>query len=125
MVLLIQINLLSVDIVMAVFLTNWLITQTTRFNAVVTGAGVVELVYALGQVDMPIFIYSLFGGYPWEMPQKYFNESPISYLRQVRTLTHMMTGEKDMNVDISHSKLLERGLHYLGVFPYHQNNRNI
>jgi dipeptidyl aminopeptidase/acylaminoacyl peptidase len=49
------------------------------------------------------------------MTQKYLNESPISYLHQVRTPTHIITGEKDTNVDISHSKLLERGLHYLGI----------
>ncbi|CAF4377331.1 unnamed protein product [Rotaria magnacalcarata] len=114
------------------FLTNWLITQTTRFNAALSGAGAVEYVSAWGTVDISTFIPSLFGGYPWEVPQNYLNESPIYHLSQVRTPTHIITGEKDVQVDSSQSFILERGLHYLGipvqllVFPNegHELNKN-
>ncbi|CAF3450640.1 unnamed protein product [Rotaria socialis] len=114
------------------FLTNWLITQTTRFNAALSGAGAVEYVSAWGTVDTSTFIPSLFGGYPWDVPQNYQNESPIYHLSQVRTPTHIITGEKDVQVDSSQSFILERGLHYLGipvqllVFPNegHELNKN-
>jgi dipeptidyl aminopeptidase/acylaminoacyl peptidase len=97
------------------FLTNWLITQTTRFNAALSGAGAVEYVSAWGTIDMSTFIPSLFGGYPWEVPQNYQSESPIYHLSRVRTPTHIITGEKDVQVDKSQSFMLERGLHYLGI----------
>ena len=97
------------------FLTNWLITQTTRFHAALSGAGAVEYVSAWGMIDISTFIPSLFGGYPWEVPQKYQSESPIYHLSRVRTPTHIITGEKDAQVDNSQSFILERGLHHLGV----------
>ncbi|CAF3877373.1 unnamed protein product [Rotaria sp. Silwood1] len=97
------------------FLTNWLITQTTRFNAALSGAGAVEYVSAWGTTDISTFIPSLFGGYPWEVPQNYQSESPIYHLSRVRTPTHIITGEKDVQVDSSQSFILERGLHYLGI----------
>ncbi|CAF1076439.1 unnamed protein product [Didymodactylos carnosus] len=97
------------------FLTNWLITQTTRFNAALSGAGAVEYVSAWGTVDTSTFIPYLFGGYPWEVPQNYLSESPIYHLSRARTPTHIITGEKDVQVDNSQSFILERGLHHLGI----------
>ncbi|CAF3771208.1 unnamed protein product [Rotaria sordida] len=97
------------------FLTNWLITQTTRFNAALSGAGAVEHTSSWGTIYMPTFIHSLLGGYPWEVPQNYLYESPIYHLSRVRTPTHIITGEKDESTKPSQSFMLERGLHYLGI----------
>ena len=97
------------------FLTNWLITQTTRFTAALSGAGAVEYVSAWGNVGGSVLIPSLFEGYPWETPTNYQAGSPIYRLSQVRTPTHIVTGEKDTQIDISQSFMLERGLHYLKV----------
>jgi len=75
----------------------------------------VEYVSSCGTVDIPAFTNSLFGGHPWEVPQNYQSESPIYHLSRVRTPTHIVTGEKDVQVDKSQSFMLERGLHYLGI----------
>ena len=97
------------------FLTNWLITQTTRFNAALSGAGAVEYVSAWGTRDASAFVNSLMGGHPWEVPQSYQSESPIYHLSRVRTPTHIITGEKDTQSEPSQSLMLERGLHYRGI----------
>ena len=48
------------------YLTNWLITQTTRFKAAVAGAGDAQFVVNWGNNKFPLpYAYSL-GGLPWE-----------------------------------------------------------
>ncbi|CAF3349062.1 unnamed protein product, partial [Rotaria sp. Silwood2] len=97
------------------FLTNWLITQTRRFNAALSGAGVVDYASAWGMMDLPVPLSYLFGGFPWEAPNIYQNEAPIYQLDRIHTPTHIITGENDNRVPTSQSYILERGLHYLGI----------
>ncbi|CAF1220577.1 unnamed protein product [Rotaria sp. Silwood1] len=97
------------------FLTNWLITQTTRFNAALSGAGGIEHVSGWGTMDLPLLRSYLHGGFPWEVPQVYQTESPIYYMNKVRTPTHIVVGENDVRVDADQSFILERSLHYLGI----------
>ncbi|UJR16624.1 hypothetical protein I4U23_003524 [Adineta vaga] len=97
------------------FLTNWLITQTTRFNAALSGAGAVEQVSYWGMTDLPVIFDDIFGGFPWVTPQTYQTESAIYQLHKIRTPTHIVSGNNDVRVPVSQSRILERGLHYLGV----------
>lgn len=97
------------------FLTNWLITQTTRFNAALSGAGEAEHTSSWGTIHMPILVTRLLGGHPWEAIENYINESPIYHLSRVRTPTHIVTGENDESVKPGQSLTFERGLQYLGV----------
>ncbi|CAF1067065.1 unnamed protein product [Adineta steineri] len=97
------------------FLTNWLITQTTRFNAAVSGAGPAEHVSLWGSMDMPAYIASYIGGYPWEIPETYYNESIMFKLGSVQTPIHIVSGANDLRVPPTESLMLERGLHYIGV----------
>ncbi|CAF2956833.1 unnamed protein product [Rotaria sp. Silwood2] len=97
------------------FLTNWLITQTTRFHAALSGAGCIEFVSCWGTMDVPVLIDDLYGGFPWEVPDIYQNESPIYQLNNIRTPTHIITGENDVRVPVDQSFILERGLNYLNI----------
>jgi dipeptidyl aminopeptidase/acylaminoacyl peptidase len=97
------------------FLTNWLITQTKRFNAALSGAGSIDYVSTWGAMDMPIFIAYLFGGYPWEVPHIYQNEAPIYQFDRVRTPTLITTGGNDLLVPTSQNYIMERGLYYRGI----------
>lgn len=97
------------------FLTNWLITQTTRFNAALSGSGSVDHTSSWGTMDLPVLFHHLFGNMPWNLPHIYQTESPIYQLSKVRTPTLIVTGEKDVRVDPAQSYILERGLYYLGV----------
>ncbi|CAF3614861.1 unnamed protein product, partial [Rotaria sp. Silwood1] len=97
------------------FLTNWLITQIRRFNAALSGAGVVDYASARGMMDMSVPLSYLFGGFPWEVSNIYQNEAPIYQLDRIHTPTHIITGQNDNRVPTSQSYILERGLHYLGI----------
>jgi dipeptidyl aminopeptidase/acylaminoacyl peptidase len=97
------------------FLTNWLITQTRRFNAALSGAGVVDHTSMWGTTDIPVPLSYLLGGFPWEIPHIYQNEAPIYQLDRVRTPTYITTGENDIRVPTSQSYILERGLHHLNI----------
>jgi dipeptidyl aminopeptidase/acylaminoacyl peptidase len=97
------------------YLTNWLITQTTRFKAAVTGAGDVELVAGWGNNDGPfMFAYSL-GGVPWEAESNYNAQAPIWQIGKVTTPTHIVTGAEDFRVFFGEAFLLERALTARGI----------
>ena len=96
-------------------LTNWLITQTKRFNAALSGAGIIDNLSAWGTMDVPMLLSAVFGGYPWDIPHIYQSESPIYQLDRVRTPTLITTGENDVRVPASQSYIMERGLYYRGV----------
>ncbi|CAF4879076.1 unnamed protein product [Rotaria sp. Silwood1] len=97
------------------YLTNWLITQTTRFNAALSGAGAIEHVIDWGTNDMPTSNAYFLGGYPWQIPTHYQEEAAIFQLNNVKTPTHIVTGEIDVRVPVAESYLLERSLRVLGI----------
>jgi acylaminoacyl-peptidase len=97
------------------FLTNWLITQTTRFKAAMTGAGAVEYVANWGNDDTGFDDIYFLGGFPWEMPRSYQDEAPIYQMNKVRTPTLIVLPENDERVAAADGYLLDRALHALGV----------
>ena len=97
------------------YLTNWLITQTTRFKAAVTGAGGVENVADWGNDDSTVDDSYVLGGKPWEEPNRYDNEAAIFQITKVRTPTHMVAGGDDIRVPTLESYLLDRALHELNI----------
>ncbi len=97
------------------YMTNWLITQTTRFKAAVTGAGGVENVADWGNDDSTFDDAYFFGGRPWDKPDRYNSEAAIFQINKVRTPTHMVAGEDDIRVPVLESYLLDRALHELNI----------
>jgi dipeptidyl aminopeptidase/acylaminoacyl peptidase len=97
------------------YMTNWLITQTDRFKAAVTGAGAVEHVANWGNDDTTFDDAYFLGGLPWETPDRYRSEAAIYQINKVRTPTHMVAGADDIRVSVGEDYLLDRALHELGV----------
>ncbi len=97
------------------YMTNWLITQTARFKAAVTGAGAVEHVANWGNDDTTFDDAYFLGGLPWETPDRYRSEGAIYQLDKVRTPTHMVAGADDIRVAVLEDYLLDRALHELNV----------
>ena len=97
------------------YMTNWLITQTTRFKAAVTGAGAVEHVGNWGNDDTTMDDAYFLGGRPWEAPQHYHDEAAIFQINKVRTPTHMVAGADDIRVAVLEDYLLEHALYSLGI----------
>ena len=97
------------------YMTNWLITQSTRWKAAVTGAGAVEHVGNWGNDDTTYDdAYSL-GGRPWEAQQRYHDEAAIFQINKVTTPTHLVAGADDIRVAVLEDYLLEHALYSLGI----------
>ncbi|HEV2489359.1 MAG TPA: prolyl oligopeptidase family serine peptidase [Candidatus Acidoferrales bacterium] len=97
------------------YMTNWLITQTTRFRAAVTGAGAVEHVANWGNDDTTFDDAYFLGGLPWETEANYNAEAAIWQIGKVKTPTHIVAGADDIRVYVGEDYLLERALHTMGV----------
>jgi dipeptidyl aminopeptidase/acylaminoacyl peptidase len=97
------------------YMTNWLITQTARFKAAVTGAGAVEHIGNWGNDDTTYDDAYFLGGRPWEAQQRYHDEAAIFQIDKVKTPTHMVAGADDIRVAVLEDYLLEHALYSLGI----------
>ena len=71
------------------FLTDWIITQTTRFSAAIAGAGISNWISDYGTADIPRTKESEFYGPPWEPKSRdlLVKSSPITHVANVTTPT--------------------------------------
>jgi len=97
------------------YMTNWLITQTTRFKAAMTGAGAVEHAANWGNDDLTYDDAFYLGGRPWEAESMYNQEAALWQINKVTTPTHIVGGSQDIRVSILEQYLLEHALRSLGV----------
>jgi dipeptidyl aminopeptidase/acylaminoacyl peptidase len=95
-------------------LTNYIIGQTQRFKAAVSGAGSGLYVASYGH-DMYRYWYESELGVPWENREMYERLSPFNYIHQATTPTLFMGGEKDWNVPIQGSEQLYQVMKRMGV----------
>jgi dipeptidyl aminopeptidase/acylaminoacyl peptidase len=98
------------------FLTNCLITKTTRFKAASTGAGIMDAVTEWGTNDEPAYTIIFKTGLPWKRPDVYRRVSPVFGLENVRTPTLIHVGASDERCPPGNSRMLYRALkEYLHV----------
>jgi dipeptidyl aminopeptidase/acylaminoacyl peptidase len=97
------------------YMTNWLITQTTRFKAAVTGAGAVEHAANWGNDDLTFDDAFYLGGTPWQAQSNYNSEAALFQFDKVKTPTHVVGGADDVRVAVAEDYLLERALNAVGV----------
>jgi dipeptidyl aminopeptidase/acylaminoacyl peptidase len=94
------------------FLTDWTITQTNRFIAAVSGAGISNWVSDYGTADIPRTKESEFYGTAWnpEASERMRALSPITHALNVKTPTLFVHGEADMRVPIEQAEQMYRAL---------------
>ena len=92
------------------YLTNCLISTTTRFKAAISGAGIVDAVMEFGANDEPAYSIALKQGFPWSRPENYHRASPTYRLDKVRTPTLIHVGGNDERCPPGHSRMLYRAL---------------
>ncbi|MGH7713748.1 MAG: S9 family peptidase [Gemmatimonadaceae bacterium] len=88
------------------FLTNWVITQTPRFAAAISGAGISNWISDYATSDIPRTKESEFYGAPWEPEGRTLLErqSPVYYANKVVTPTMFIHGEADLRVPIEQAE---------------------
>jgi dipeptidyl aminopeptidase/acylaminoacyl peptidase len=107
--------------------TDFIITQTTRFKAAISGAGAAQFSSLYGH-DEYQKDYETELGLPWENPAAWIKVSPFRNVAKVTTPTLFMGGNIDWNVPILGGEQMYQALKRLGrttelvVYPdeYHE-----
>jgi dipeptidyl aminopeptidase/acylaminoacyl peptidase len=93
--------------------TDFIITQTQRFKAAISGAGVALISSFYGH-DHYRLEYDIELGYPWEKKEVWERISPFYRVANITTPTLFMGGDIDWNVPILGSEQMYQALKSLG-----------
>jgi dipeptidyl aminopeptidase/acylaminoacyl peptidase len=97
------------------YMTMWAVTQTTRFQASVAGAGIANWQSYYGQNGIDQWLIPYFGASVYDDPAVYARSSPINFIKQVRTPTLVLVGDRDVECPAPQSYEFWRALKRLGV----------
>jgi len=97
------------------FMTMWTVTQTDRFRAAVAGAGIANWQSYYGQNLIGQWMISFFGASVYDDPEVYAKSSPIRFIKNVKTPTLVIVGERDAECPSSQSYEFWHALKTLGV----------
>ncbi len=96
--------------------SNWILTHTDRFKAISSGAGAVNWISMYAQSDVQRNREFYYGGRPpYEDFDKYWNVSPLKYIRNAKTPTLIHVVDGDPRVPRPQSEELHMALKKLGV----------
>jgi dipeptidyl aminopeptidase/acylaminoacyl peptidase len=96
------------------YMSEWAITQTTRFKAAVSGAGMANLISEYGTEEHPSYD-EWFWSVPYEKPEGFLNHSPFVFIKNAKTPTLILQGDADTVDPLGQSQELYRGLKRYGV----------
>ena len=77
------------------YMTMWTVTQTNRFKAAVAGAGIADWLSYYGENSIDQWMIPYFGASVYDDPAVYAKSSPITYIKNVKTPTLIVVGERD------------------------------
>ena len=97
------------------FMTMWTVTQTNRFRAAVAGAGIANWQSYYGQNLIDQWMIPFFGASVYDDPAVYEKSSPIRFIKNVKTPTLIIVGERDAECPASQSYEFWHALKTLGV----------
>jgi dipeptidyl aminopeptidase/acylaminoacyl peptidase len=99
------------------FMTNWVITQTSRFKAAVSSASVSNLVSFYATSLYQDLVHAEFNGFPWADDNfaLLWQWSPLAHVAQVATPTLFIHGEQDNDVHITEAEQMFTALRRRGI----------
>jgi dipeptidyl aminopeptidase/acylaminoacyl peptidase len=97
------------------YMTMWAETQTTRFKAAVAGAGLSNWTSYYGENDIDEWMIPFFGASVYEDPAVYAKSDPIRFVKNVKTPTLILVGDRDGEVPAPQSFEWWHALKTLGV----------
>jgi dipeptidyl aminopeptidase/acylaminoacyl peptidase len=97
------------------FMAMWAVTQTHRFKAAVAGAGIAnwQSYYGTNRIDR--WMLPFFGASVYDDPAVYARSSPINFVKNARTPTLVLHGDRDSEVPTPQGYEFWHALRTLGV----------
>jgi len=95
------------------FMTNWIVTQTSRFKGATAGASIADLTdlyYLTDGGELMIEYFKL----PWENPEGYAKSSPLTHAKNVTTPLLIQHGDRDPRVPLATAQKFFRALQAMG-----------
>jgi len=97
------------------FMTMFAVTQTTRFRAAVAGAGISNWQSYYGENSIDTWMMPYFGASVYDDPAVYAKMSAINFIKQVKTPTLVLVGERDGECPAPQSYEFYHALKTIGV----------
>ncbi len=97
------------------YMAMWAPTQTNRFKAIVAGAGLSDWLSYYGENDIDEWMIPYFGASVYDDPKVYDKSSPILFVKNVKTPTLILVGDRDGEVPAPQSFEWWHALKTLGV----------
>jgi dipeptidyl aminopeptidase/acylaminoacyl peptidase len=97
------------------YMTMWAETQTNRFKAAVAGAGLSDWLSYYGENDIDQWMLPFFGASVYDDPNVYAKSAPICFVKNVKTPTLIIVGDRDGEVPAPQSYEWYHALKTLGV----------
>jgi len=97
------------------YMTMWTVTQTNRFKAAVAGAGIANWLSYYGENSIDQWMIPYFGASVYDDPAAYAKSSPITFIKNVKTPTLVVVGERDGECPAPQSYEFWHALRTLGV----------
>ena len=97
------------------YMTMWAVTQTHRFRAAVAGAGLSNWQSYYGENQIDEWMIPYFGASVYDDPAVYAKSSPMNFIKNVKTPTLVLVGERDGEVPEPQSREFWHALKTLGV----------
>ncbi len=92
------------------YMTAWTLTQTTRFKAVMVGAGLTNMYSMYSTNDLQRVLEGYFGGEPWNDTEFYWRKSAMAFIKKANTPTLILHGAADTRVPVGQAQELYMGL---------------
>ena len=100
------------------YMTNWTISQTSRFKAAVSKYGIFSWLTDWSNSWQPAFEVMYFGYPYWEKPldenNLWISRAPQTYVRNITTPVLILQGDEDLYTNIANSTEMYQALHEMG-----------
>ncbi len=97
------------------YMTMWAVTQTDRFKAAVSGAGLANWQSYYGTNDIDTWMIPYFGASVYDDPAVYARSAPINFIKKAKTPMLLVHGDRDAEVPVTQSYEYWHALKELGV----------
>ena len=97
------------------YMTMWAVTQTHRFRAAVAGAGIANWQSYYGENDIDEWMIPYFGASVYDDPAVYAKSAPITFIKNVKTPTLVVVGERDGECPAPQSREFWHALKTFGI----------